>query len=171
MFYEHFILSLLHYYGNCDSTPSILQINIFCFVTHLVLFLKTNKSSKNHGCISIPGELTDCIYNKLTISPIFSVTGPPEIMPFHFSSSLKEGGKAHIACTVVSGDLPISFTWRKDGKPLAHDPDIHEQVLEMVSTLRINNLAARHTGLYTCIASNPAASSNYTAKLVVKGKM
>lgn len=90
-------------------------------------------------------------------------------MPFHFSNNLKEGGKTNIVCSVTSGDLPINFSWRKDGKPLPHDPDIHEHVMDMVSTLRINNLAAKHSGYYTCIATNPASSANYTAKLIVKG--
>lgn len=98
------------------------------------------------------------------------ISAPPEIMPFHFSSNLKEGGITNIVCSVTSGDLPITFTWRKDGKPLPHDPDIREQQLvEMVSTLRINNLAAKHSGHYTCIATNPASSANFTAELVVRG--
>lgn len=87
----------------------------------------------------------------------------------HSSSNLKEGGKTNLVCSVTSGDSPITFTWRKDGKPMPHDPDIHEHVIDMVSTLRINNLAARHSGQYTCIATNPAASANYTVKLLVKG--
>lgn len=95
---------------------------------------------------------------------------PPEIMPFHFSSNLKEGGITNIVCSATSGDLPITFTWRKDGKPLPHDPDIHEQhPVEMVSALRFNNLAAKHSGHYTCIATNPASSANFTAELIVRG--
>jgi len=32
-----------------------------------------------------------------------------------------------------------------------------------------SDLAARHSGHYTCIASNAAAVANYTAKLIVRG--
>jgi len=98
------------------------------------------------------------------------IIAPPEIMPFQPSSNLKEGGKTNIVCSVTSGDLPITFVWRKDGKPLPHDSDIHEHVMDMSSTLRINNLAAKHSGHYMCIATNPASSANFTAKLIVKGK-
>lgn len=111
-------------------------------------------------------------YTKFDHFPILilhSFPAPPEIMPFHFSSNLKEGGKTNIVCSVTSGDLPITFAWRKDGKPLPHDPDVYEHVMDMVSTLRINNLAAKHSGHYTCIATNPASSANFTAKLIVKG--
>ncbi|KAJ8871662.1 hypothetical protein PR048_027989 [Dryococelus australis] len=46
---------------------------------------------------------------------------------------------------------------------------VQEQRREFGSTLMFSNLAARHSGHYTCIASNAAATANYTAQLVVRG--
>ncbi|KAJ8871687.1 hypothetical protein PR048_028014 [Dryococelus australis] len=76
--------------------------------------------------------------------------------------------RTQASCSIMSGDFPISISWRKDGAPLPEDPDVQDQQHEFVSNLMFRNLAARHSGHYTCIASNAAASSNYTAKLVVK---
>lgn len=35
--------------------------------------------------------------------------------------------------------------------------------------LVFNQVTSRHSGSYTCVASNSAASVNYTAQLLVKG--
>ncbi|GLH10491.1 Protein sidekick [Gryllus bimaculatus] len=93
---------------------------------------------------------------------------PPQIAPFQFPSNLQEGNRAQVSCSIISGDLPISISWRKDGGPLPREADVHEQLHEFVSNLLFSDLAERHSGLYTCIASNAAAVSNYTTKLVVR---
>ena len=36
--------------------------------------------------------------------------------------------------------------------------------------LVFNQVTSRHSGSYTCVASNSAASVNYTAQLLVKGQ-
>lgn len=38
--------------------------------------------------------------------------------PFNFAATLQEGSRAQATCTVTSGDLPIYFSWLKDGEPL-----------------------------------------------------
>lgn len=100
---------------------------------------------------------------------LISFSEPPVITPFSFPDALQEGNRAHVSCSITSGDLPITIIWHKDGKPLPMDTDVHEQQMMFVSTLMFKKLSARHTGLYTCVVSNEASSSNYTAKLVVKG--
>lgn len=95
---------------------------------------------------------------------------PPEITPFQFPENLREGNRAHITCTVVSGDLPIQIIWHKDGNPIPQDHDIQESNNQFVSSLTFSNLGARHSGHYTCIAKNAAAEANFTAKLVIRGE-
>lgn len=46
--------------------------------------------------------------------------------PFGFPPNLQEGSRAQVTCGVTSGDLPIYFSWLKDGEPLP-------------SSLRVNN--------------------------------
>lgn len=96
---------------------------------------------------------------------------PPEVQPFSFDSDLKEGNRAHVSCAIKSGDLPMEFTWRKDGRPLPPDPDVQQQNLQFISNLLFSKLSARHSGYYTCIVSNVVAVANYTAHLRIKGKL
>lgn len=103
-----------------------------------------------------------CIY--------FVITEPPEIAPFTFPENLREGNRAHVTCSVISGDLPIDIIWHKDGSALPPDQDVQEQQNQFLSSLLFSNLAARHAGHYTCIARNAAAEANFTAKLVIKGE-
>ncbi|XP_073979424.1 cell adhesion molecule Dscam2-like isoform X3 [Rhodnius prolixus] len=97
-----------------------------------------------------------------------NIMKPPEIQEFHFPSNLQEGHRAHVSCTVISGDLPIQMTWLKDGRPVPREPDLQEQHHQFVSNLLFGNLAGRHSGRYTCIASNAAAQTNFTSNLVVR---
>lgn len=95
---------------------------------------------------------------------------PPEIAPFQFTDNLREGNRAHVTCSVISGDLPMEILWHKDGSSLPQDQTVQEQQHQFLSTLLFANLSARHSGHYTCIAKNAAAEANFTAKLVIKGK-
>ncbi|CAN7938995.1 unnamed protein product, partial [Ixodes hexagonus] len=95
---------------------------------------------------------------------------PPVVNPFAFPEDLTEGKRAGAACIVSDGDLPISVEWRKDGLPLA--PSLRASVAEAndyTSFLSFAAVRQSHSGNYTCVASNPAASANFTAPMVVQG--
>lgn len=100
----------------------------------------------------------------------FSV--PPLLTAISFQNDrLYEGAHARVTCGVTGGDLPISFQWLKDGRaiPMNFGITIHD-VDEYSSILSISSVTSQHSGNYTCIASNSAASSNFTAPLTVNGK-
>lgn len=65
--------------------------------------------------------------------------------------------------------MPIKITWLKDGNPLPIEPSVQVQHHQFVSALLFGNLAAQHSGFYTCVAKNGAAQANFTSKLVVRG--
>lgn len=46
----------------------------------------------------------------------FSV--PPKITPFSFARDLNVGDRTSVQCVVVTGDLPLTFTWLKDNVPI-----------------------------------------------------
>ena len=46
-----------------------------------------------------------------------------------------------------------------------------QQQHDFASNLLFTNITAQHNGLYTCVAMNDAAATNYTARLVVKGNL
>ncbi|XP_051167558.1 cell adhesion molecule Dscam2-like isoform X4 [Leptopilina boulardi] len=43
---------------------------------------------------------------------------PPKITPFNFARDLNVGDRTSIQCVVVTGDLPLTFTWLKDNVPI-----------------------------------------------------
>ena len=96
------------------------------------------------------------------------------ISPFSFPGFLEEGNRAKIFCSVIKGDPPINIRWLKDGRPLTSSPLTGVSVStidEYSSAIVINKLTLGHRGNYTCIASNAASSSNFTALAVVYGEL
>ncbi|CAG4953674.1 unnamed protein product [Colias eurytheme] len=96
------------------------------------------------------------------------VSNPPEIEPFSFSANLQEGKRAQVSCSVISGDMPVHFMWLKDNGPIPSSLQVEERGADFFSNLVFKEVSARHSGAYTCVASNSAAKVNYTAELVVK---
>ncbi|KAM8702920.1 hypothetical protein ACLKA7_005290 [Drosophila subpalustris] len=97
-----------------------------------------------------------------------NVNSPPVIEPFKFPKNLQEGGRAQITCAVSSGDMPIYFAWKKDEHSIPSSLQINEKREEFYSLLVFKDISARHSGKYTCYASNAAAKVNYTAVLQVR---
>ncbi|XP_043473238.1 Down syndrome cell adhesion molecule-like protein Dscam2 isoform X4 [Leptopilina heterotoma] len=99
---------------------------------------------------------------------------PPIIEPFTFQEGLSEGMRTRTVCGVAAGDPPLTISWLKDGQsPFPLPPKLASvanisQLDPYSSLLSISNLAAEHSGDYTCVAANPAAEVRYTAKLQVK---
>ncbi|XP_017776462.1 PREDICTED: Down syndrome cell adhesion molecule-like protein Dscam2 isoform X2 [Nicrophorus vespilloides] len=96
------------------------------------------------------------------------VHSPPILEPFTFPTSLQEGGRAQVTCYVTSGDMPIHFAWYKDDMPISASLQVEERAAEFYSMLIFKEVTSKHSGAYTCVASNSAARANYTANLMVK---
>lgn len=95
---------------------------------------------------------------------------PPKITPFTFAQDLKLGDRISVQCVVVSGDLPLSFTWEKDGEPPPEsDSFIVRRYDPFTSALIISAIASNHSGNYTCLVSNQAGTVSHTAPLSVNG--
>lgn len=75
-----------------------------------------------------------------------------------------------LSCSLLSGDLPISLRWEKDGRPLPRDPVLTETHSQFFTNLVFTDIRGRHAGEYTCTASNAAASSSVTATMHVRGE-
>ncbi|CAN7980654.1 unnamed protein product, partial [Ixodes pacificus] len=97
---------------------------------------------------------------------------PPLIERFAFDENLHQGMRTRVYCNIARGDPPVSISWLRDGKPLKSGPDLEVRVLDAFSVaLAIEALSPSHNGNYTCLASNAAASVNYTAPLRVHGEL
>ncbi|GIY89392.1 down syndrome cell adhesion molecule-like protein Dscam2 [Caerostris darwini] len=100
------------------------------------------------------------------------VLTPPVIEPFHIPEAIEEGARSKLLCSVTKGDPPITIQWLKDGKPLPHDLEITETILDEFSkALLFPRVELRHKGNYTCTARNMAASASFTASMVIHGKL
>lgn len=99
------------------------------------------------------------------------ITVPPKLNPFHSSIlSLNVGDRASITCSVIKGDIPLTITWKKDGRAI--DPSQRmsvTQVDQYNSILVIENLSADHTGNYSCVVRNTASETEGSQALLVNG--
>ncbi|KAF7273797.1 hypothetical protein GWI33_013511, partial [Rhynchophorus ferrugineus] len=117
---------------------------------------------------------------------------PPKILPINpMTDLLREGMRAAITCQIMEGDLPINFRWERNGqvsgyvgrteknkkiiKPPPSQSVINNAALgtvirridEFSSSLIIDQVSSKHTGNYTCIASNVAGLEKYIVPLTV----
>lgn len=75
-----------------------------------------------------------------------------------------------LICSISKGDLPLDIGWAFNGETLSSDRlDITITDAKRHSTLAIDSVAARHSGEYTCAASNRAGAASHTAVLAVNG--
>lgn len=92
-------------------------------------------------------------------------------MPFSFGKDvINQGQLGQLVCTILQGDEPISIKWSVQGEDLGPGPDLTtSQLGSRTSILMISSVSYRHSGTYTCLASNPAGSVSYSAELSVNG--
>ena len=82
------------------------------------------------------------------------------------------GDTVTATCTMLKGDSPIQIEWALNGEPISHDySDISIATSRRVSLLTIDAVTASHAGEYTCMASNAAGGTSFTATLAVNGTM
>ncbi|XP_030383245.1 Down syndrome cell adhesion molecule-like protein Dscam2 [Scaptodrosophila lebanonensis] len=118
---------------------------------------------------------------------------PPKITPFSFARDLTYGDRTSIQCVVGNGDLPLIFTWLKNGEPLLTVPtetngDTRGQIIlnknvrsngdelgkvtirqndDFTSALSISSVTRAQSGTYTCRVQNDAATVTHSALLEV----
>ncbi|XP_052738064.1 cell adhesion molecule Dscam2-like [Bicyclus anynana] len=96
------------------------------------------------------------------------VRNPPKIAGFSFPADLVEGSSIQVLCGITSGDKPVYFSWLKDGQHVPSNLQVQEKSLDEFSFLIFSHVTSKHSGEYTCVASNSAAEVNHTARLAVK---
>lgn len=98
---------------------------------------------------------------------------PPKILPVNpITNLLHEGNRVAISCQIMEGDLPITFRWERNGKPVSNNVALGTSIRrndEFSSSLIIDKVSSAHSGNYTCIASNVAGSEKYVVPLTVNG--
>ncbi|KAH7978054.1 hypothetical protein HPB49_004342 [Dermacentor silvarum] len=98
---------------------------------------------------------------------------PPVISHYEFRKDMQVGMRIKVFCTVVQGDPPFLFTWLKDGVPVVENGAPSSQAAINVhnerdySMLSTDSLQLEHSGNYTCVVKNQAATTAYSAVLRV----
>lgn len=97
---------------------------------------------------------------------------PPQVLPFGFGEDAADMGEVASAnCVVPKGDLPLEIRWSLNSAPIINGENGFSvlRLNKRTSSLNIDSLTAIHRGIYKCIASNSAGSSEYVAELEVNG--
>ena len=106
-----------------------------------------------------------------TFACLFS--DPPSIVPFSFGREVvNEGDYAQVTCSVSSGDEPLKITWSLKGDVISSEPTLTTTMIgTRTSILIINAVGYRHSGIYTCHASNMAGRASHSTELKVNGTL
>lgn len=99
------------------------------------------------------------------------ISEPPQIVPFTFGTdTINEGDVAQLVCLVRRGDEPLRITWSLKGDIISSEPAMTTTMIgTRTSMLMISSVGYRHSGTYTCTASNDAGTDSFSAELKVKG--
>lgn len=112
------------------------------------------------------GSDTTCLF------PVSSSWAGQSIPP-SFTKKLSKkdkilGSSIHMECK-VSGSLPITAKWYKDGKEITDSMKYRSLCHENTVSLDVNSLELVDSANYTCSVTNVAGSDSCSAVLTVKG--
>ena len=98
---------------------------------------------------------------------------PPDILPFDFGKTIfDEGDFVHVSCILTKGDMPLKISWtlQQGNAASVSDSSITtSQAGPRASFLSISSVSHKHSGVYTCTASNAAGQASYSTELKVNG--
>ncbi|XP_078540256.1 titin-like [Lissotriton helveticus] len=119
------------------------------------------------------GEYTFKVENEFGSSSCKSLlTVLDQAIPPSFTKKIMKldkvlGSSAHMECK-VSGSMPISAKWYKDGSQITESAKYKLLCHENTISLMISHLELTDTANYTCKATNVAGSDECSAALIVK---
>lgn len=118
--------------------------------------------------LNINGNFKKILYVLVFFS--FFLVVLPKIVPFHFEDPIFAGQAAQVSCLVSEGDFPLDITWLFQYEKIGDLSGVSTtKVGKRASMLLIEPSSYEHNGNYTCVASNKAGSTNFTAALNING--
>ncbi|CAN7943428.1 unnamed protein product, partial [Ixodes hexagonus] len=93
---------------------------------------------------------------------------PVRLQPLHFLNTVKSGDNVQAMCAVQSGGEQVTFSWNKDGQPLAASHRVVVHSLPTTSILLVKDASVFDAGNYTCVGRNPFGQHSVTATLSVQ---
>lgn len=96
----------------------------------------------------------------------------PHIVPFTFGDEPANPGDSNaINCMINKGDSPLDIKWSLNGQLIVNG----ENGIGMVrmsprlSSLSIESINGKHRGVFKCMASNVAGTTEHSTELMVNG--
>lgn len=93
----------------------------------------------------------------------------PVIAPFDFDGPMLAGESVQLNCYVTKADRPLIIQWHFNGSDVNNFGISTSMFNDRTNILAIDAVGPEHSGVYTCIATNKAGSSKYSAILLVNG--
>lgn len=127
--------------------------------------VQRNADQGDYSCVAKNREEEEAkgsVYIFVLVAPMID---PQPLPPTVYAN---EGMKIKLMCSVLEGDPPVRVVWMKNNYAVTVDTDVTLQHMDDSSVLVFRKVAFRHSGNYTCVASNVAATTNRTTALVVK---
>lgn len=82
---------------------------------------------------------------------------------------MNAGESVQLNCYVTKADRPLIIKWHFNGSDVTNFEINTNMFGDRANILAIDAVGPEHSGIYTCIATNKAGSSNYSAILLVNG--
>ena len=92
---------------------------------------------------------------------------PPSFPKKITSLQQTEGKVVRFECR-VAGSSPVEVSWLRDGEPLEGD-EVSMSYDDNTAVLEIRPGEMRHSGEYSCVATNSVGSASCRAKLTLQG--
>lgn len=100
------------------------------------------------------------------------VIGQEAPITYKFPPNLSKlaGQKLKLSCNLLSGSVPVNFSWSKDGQLIiSANKVLIQSSAEDNSILTVDSIDVRDSGMYKCIAKNAVGSDVNEVKVIVKG--
>lgn len=145
-----------------ESTTESLKESLGIFTVHPMF--EPRPFSRDISPVPLFGSV------RSSVSVLTYVTVPPRIAPFEMADkAVNWGDSVSAVCTIVNGDSPLEITWALNGMPVEENHRISVTTTKRNSLLSIDSASPSHAGTYTCVASNAAGATTYSAELTVNG--
>ncbi|KAJ8982888.1 hypothetical protein NQ317_004318 [Molorchus minor] len=149
----------------CNGQPISREINIASFgkkVSVLNIDSISEEHAGNYTCIAANKAGLTTYTAELTVKVV------PRIQPFLFGDEPSfMGDSITVQCNLISGDMPVKFSWFLNGKPVREDDGIKLTPFgKKTSVLSIDSVNEIHAGNYTCLTENKAGLGSSFAELV-----
>ncbi|KAH8022254.1 hypothetical protein HPB51_023132 [Rhipicephalus microplus] len=147
---------------DASSLPNIKVDNTHSEVSLLTISPVSASSAGNFTCI---------VKNKAgfdSFTSLLEVEVTPKIIAFSFAGTAKPGNNVRTTCLLAEGDMPVTFTWLRNGVDTSNSKNVHIVSHSDFSVLSVNPVDGLSAGNYTCIAKNRAGFDSFTAYLDVE---